>query len=141
VISRQSSRSPFGRRWPLAAAVALLGAGGVALFAGPHDLGVRGFGLAACIASVLVIRAANRRSRPGSEAWAPGALESGVSGAPGLVTWMVAGALVPAAGVSFYYLYQDALHGYRRAAPAYIFAAVAFVCTLVWSYVASKVLQ
>ena len=54
--------------------------------------------------------------------------------------WTVGVALLLLAGASFFYLYQDALHGYQEALPVYVFAGVGLACALVWSYLVSKVL-
>jgi len=56
------------------------------------------------------------------------------------VMWFVGIALLLLTGVSFLYLYNDALHGYHEALPVYLFAAVGLACALVWSYLVSKIL-
>jgi hypothetical protein len=54
--------------------------------------------------------------------------------------WIIGAALLLLTGVSFFYLYQDALHGYHEALPVYVFAGVGLACALVWSYLVSKML-
>ncbi|MFZ0521969.1 MAG: hypothetical protein WAL95_13160 [Candidatus Acidiferrales bacterium] len=57
---------------------------------------------------------------------------------PGRLAWAIGIALVPAAGMSYLYLYHDAIHGYHEALPVYMFAGVGLACTIVWAYLVAK---
>jgi hypothetical protein len=60
---------------------------------------------------------------------------------PGGVAWAIGIALVPAAGMSYLYLYNDAIHGYHEALPVYVFAGVGLACAVVWAYLVAKMVS
>jgi hypothetical protein len=53
--------------------------------------------------------------------------------------WFVGAALLVVWGISFLYLYKDALDGYREALPVYVFAGIGLACALFWSYLSSRI--
>ena len=55
--------------------------------------------------------------------------------------WIIGAALVPVAGASLFYLYLASLNGSRDTLPAYIFAGVAVICIVVWSYLVSRLVH
>jgi hypothetical protein len=124
-----------------ASAILLLLIGGAALFVGMKNFGVRCLGLVACIASVYLIRISNVRARP-SLPMTSGDSKDFKAGKKGTrLMWIIGAALVPVAGASFFYLYRDGLRGYHDTLPVYIFAGVAALCTVVWSYLVSRLLH
>jgi hypothetical protein len=124
-----------------ALAILLLVTGGAVLFVGMKNFEIRSLGLVACIASVYLIRISNVRAQP-SLAMTSGEAEDSKAGRKGTrLMWIIGAALVPVAGGSFFYLYQDGVHGYHDTLPVYIFAGVAVLCTVVWSYLVSRLLH
>jgi hypothetical protein len=135
------SALPQKRYWLFVLAVLVLLAGGAALFMGPKNFGIWSLGLGACIVSVYLMRVSNVHSRSvsvatGSEGTGPKAKKG-----RGRLIWIIGAALLPVAGASFLYLYQDALHGYHQTLPVYVFAGVAALCAVVWPYLVSRVLH
>lgn len=121
-------------------AIVLLLAGGVALFAGMKNFGIRSLGIVACIASVYLIRLSRGGSRP-PQATTKGEPKYAKASNGRRLMWIIGGVLVPVAVASFFYLYQDALHGYHDVVPVYVFAAVGLLCTVVWSYLVSTLFR
>jgi hypothetical protein len=60
---------------------------------------------------------------------------------PGRVLLMVGIVFLVLAGVSWWFLYRDALHGYHEVWPVYLFAGVAIVCTGVWGAILAKLIS
>ena len=137
-LQRDVRRKRYGL---YALAILLLLVGGVALFVGMNNFGVRCLGLVACIASVYLIRISNVRARPSLPMTGGDANDSEAGEKGTRLMWIIGAALVPVAGASFFYLYQDGLHGYHDTLPVYIFAGVAVICTVVWSYLVSRLLH
>jgi len=135
------SALPQKRYWLFVLAVLLLLAGGAALFMGPKNFGIWSLGLGACIVSVYLIRVSNVHSRSVSAATGSEGTDSKAKKGQGRLIWIIGAALLPLAGASFFCLYQDALHGYHETTPVYVFAGVAALCALVWSYLASRLLH
>lgn len=129
------------RHWLFVLAVLLLLAGGAALLVGPKNFGVWSLGLVACIVSVYLIRVSNVHSRSASAATGSEGTGLKARKGRGRLMWIIGAALLPVAGASFFYLYQDALHGYHDTTPVYVFAGVAALCAVVWSYLVSRVLH
>lgn len=113
---------------------------GAALFLGSHNFAIRSVGLVGCIVGVYLVRASNVHAPRASAVAAGEGPDSREKKRPGPLMWTVGVALLLLAGASFFYLYQDALHGYQEALPVYVFAGVGLACALVWSYLVSKVL-
>jgi hypothetical protein len=124
-----------------ALAILLLVTGGAALFVGMKNFGIRSLGVVACIASVYLIRISNVRMRPPLAMTSGGAQDPKAGRKGTRLMWILGAALVPVAGASFFYLYQDGLHGYHDTLPVYVFAGVAVLCTVVWSYLVSKLVH
>jgi len=124
-----------------ALAILLLVIGGVALFVGMKNFGVRCLGLVAIIASGYLVRISNVRARP-SLPMTSGDAKDFKAGEKGTrLMWIIGAALVPVAGASLFYLYLASLNGSHDALPAYIFAGVAVICTVVWSYLVSTLVH
>ena len=105
------------------------------------NVGIRALSGLCFIVSVYLVRKSSVHRRP-TLANATG--EGGNADAqerPGRTMWTVGIALVPLAMGSYFWLYEDALHGYNEALPVYVFAGVALACTLVWPYLLAKVLK
>jgi len=52
---------------------------------------------------------------------------------------MVSIALLPAAGMSYLHLHNDAIHGAQEIFPVYVFAGIGLACILAWSYLIAKI--
>ncbi|HKS80239.1 MAG TPA: hypothetical protein VJR23_01930 [Candidatus Acidoferrales bacterium] len=137
----ETATPPQKRHWLFVLAVLLLLAGGAALLVGPKNFGVWSLGLVACIVSVYLIRVSNVHSRSASAATGSEGAGLKARKGRGRLMWIIGAALLPVAGASFFYLYQDALHGYHDTTPVYVFAGVAALCAVVWSYLVSRVLH
>jgi hypothetical protein len=124
-----------------ALAILLLLIAGAALFVGMNNFGVRCLGLVAIIASGYLIRISNVRARPSLPMTSGDAKDSKAGKKGTRLMWIIGAALVPVAGASLFYLYQAGLNGSRDTLPAYIFAGVAVICTVVWSYLVSRLLH
>ena len=55
--------------------------------------------------------------------------------------WLVGGSLLVLAGVAFWLLYLDALHGYHTLWPVYTFAGVMVAGTVAWAYIVMKLVS
>lgn len=136
-----SVHDSFRKRYGLLAlAVALLAGGGAAMFMGGHNFVVRSIGSLACITSAYLVKKSNLRLWLHSSARtvkdvSPRKLNSGFK-----VMLAVGVVLLVAVGVSFHYLYRDALNGYHDIMPVYVFASVGLACTFVWAYLIAKML-
>ena len=124
-----------------ALAILLLLTGGAALFVGMTNFGIRSLGLVACIASVYLIRISNVRAQPSLAMTSGEAKDSKARRKGPPLMWIIGAALVPVAGASLFYLYLASLNGSHDALPAYIFAGVAVICTVVWSYLVSTLVH
>jgi hypothetical protein len=137
--SQQGPRK--ARRGLFALAILLLLAAIAAFSMGGKDFTIRSLGVAALIASVYLIRASNVHSRPAVVITSSQGADSDAKKSGGRLMWIVGAALLPIAIASYFYLKQDALHGYHEVLPVYVFAGVAVLCTLVWSYLVARVLH
>jgi hypothetical protein len=124
----------------LALAILLLLLGGVCLYLGTHDFQIRSLGLAAIVASTYFVRMSRVRYRSDSpEATGPGKDLKTTKG-PGRRLWIVSLALVPSLCVAIFLMSSDTVtDGGNATWPVDIFAWVAVVCTIVWSYLAVKI--
>lgn len=119
-------------------ALVVLLAGGVALLVGQNYPAALPFGGLAAIASVYLFRKSNVRSGSGS-----GDTSFQVAGLnepprPGPLMWIVGMGLLVMLGISFLFLYLDALHGGHEVLPVYLFAGVVLVCGSYWAYLVSR---
>lgn len=119
----------------LAMAAVLLVAGGIALYVGSINPALRPMGVGAVLFSVLLVRISNARgssiSRTDEVAVKP-------TDGPSRSLKLLSLALVPVAIASVLLLMNDAAHGAHEVLPVYIFAGVACICTVVWSYWVSQ---
>jgi Na+/phosphate symporter len=139
-VSQQEPRKV--RRGLFALAVLLFLAAGAAFFMGGKDFTIRSLGLLTLIASVYLVRASNVRSTRSAVVIASSqGTDSEAKKSGGHLMWIIGAALLPIALAAYFYLQQDALHGYHEVLPVYVFAGVAALCVLVWSYLASRVLH
>jgi hypothetical protein len=135
-----SQEAPKKRYYLFILAIVILVFGGVALFAGASNFPIRSVGIAACMASVYLVRISNvsirsflgvtNRREVGSKAYKR----------PKLMMWIIGGALLVAVGAAFVALYGDAIRGYHEILPVYIFSGAAIICISFWSYLISKML-
>ena len=114
--------------------------GGVAIYIGSHNFRIRSIGLLAILISAYLVRVSRVHSRSDLSAVNKQAENIAIR-RPGRVLWTISIGLLVLAGVSFLYLYHDALHGYQEVLPVYIFAVVGVVCTLVWSYLLLRIFE
>lgn len=121
-------------------AVLLLLLGGTALFVGSDDFSIRSLGVLACLLSVYCVRISNIHSRSVSTSITTQRTKSKLATRVGRPVWVVSIILLPTLGLSFLCLYRDAIHGYQEVWPVYLFAGVAVVCALCWSYLVSRLL-
>ena len=118
--------------------VLLLLLGGVVFLFWSNDFAIRTGGVLACMASAYLIRISNVFGlSPLSIARGAG-LNPKANKRPGRAMWAVGAALLLLTGVSVFYLYKDALGGYHEVWPVYLFAGVAAVGAVFWSYLVSK---
>jgi hypothetical protein len=124
----------------LVLAILLLLLGGVCLYLGSHNFQIRSLGLAAILASGYAVRIARAHDRPNL----PNANGQGKdlrkSKGPSRSLWIVSAAMIPVLGVAIFMMCSDAVtDGGNATWPVDVFAWVAVVCTIVWSYLASKI--
>lgn len=121
------------KRYALRALAILLALSGAVIFVlGSHDFTMTSVALLALLASVQV----GRMSRAGSPSF--GRLGLAGSNRLGRITWFVGFGLLLLAGLSYWLLDIDALHGGRAAWPVYLFAGVVLACAGVWGYIGSR---
>ena len=114
--------------------------GGAALFIEFYKIVLfRSFGLLMCMASVYFIKISHVHSHVGLLTLDGQFADDKATKRPGPIMWTLSGGLLVALGLSFIYLYRDALGGYHKILPVYIFAATIVVCAIVWSYLISKI--
>jgi hypothetical protein len=141
-MSAMTAQQTTRKRYSLfVLAILLLLLSGVALFLGAHNFAIRAVGLVGCIVSVYLIRMSKVHAGPTTAIAADQHADAKAKNRPGRPIWIVGVALLLLAGGSLLYLYQDALHGYHEALPVYLFAGVGLTCTVVWSYLISKILS
>jgi uncharacterized YccA/Bax inhibitor family protein len=122
-------------------AILLLLVAGFCLYLGTHNFQIRSLGLAAILANTYCVRISRMHKRSnlpdadGREQYLRKA-----SG-PGRWLWIVSLALVPLLVVAFVLMSSDAVtDGGNATWPVDVFAGVAVVCTLAWSYLAAKII-
>ena len=134
------SKTAPQKKWGLySLAILFLVLSFVGLIAGNRSFAIRSLGLVALIVSAYFVRVSKVHGPPAIRT----DLEADSKGAkgPGRLAWAIGIALVPAAGTSYLYLYNDAIHGYHEALPVYVFAGVALACATVWAYLVAKLLS
>ena len=118
----------------LALAFLLLLLGGVGMYYGAHNFRIRAMGVVAVMAGARVVVMSREAVRPGLPV--PTGPKIDLSSGPGRWLWIVSVALVPLLGAAILLMYIDAANGGHEAWPADVFAAVALVCAIVWSFLA-----
>jgi hypothetical protein len=133
-----SAKVPRKRNGLYSLAIVLLVLAGVAGIMGLHNPMIRSLGGAGVLASLYLLRRSRASWLPPS--YVPIDQNDKSDAGMGLerIMRIVGIALIPLLGVSFFYLHQDALHGYHEVLPVYVFAGVGLACALVWSYLVSK---
>ena len=58
---------------------------------------------------------------------------------PGRVLWVLSIALLPLLILAWYLLDRDAINGGHEVWPVDVFAGVGLVCTIVWSFLAARI--
>ena len=116
------------------AALAVIGGGTIAYTASSFT--IQTIGMALLVVGVALGKIA-RSNDPINQI----AARSAASTRPGPILWTVAIILTLATVISYHYLYQDALHGYRQVLPVYAFAAVALICGLVWVALVARLVR
>ena len=136
------SHNLYSKRYGLfALAIALLICGGLALFASVTSSNrflLRSLGVLACLASVHFVRLS--RVHAGSYVTASARnVGAGTPERPRPTLWAFGAVSLIAVGISYFYLYEDAVDGYHELLPVYLFALAMLVCAWVWGYLISKV--
>lgn len=102
------------------------------LYLGDGNFAIRSLGLLLCVVSAYLVKSAR-----GGIAAADGKKERGIA-RPGTVAWVVSALALVALGLSFFFLYRDALDGYHEVWPVYAFGAAIIVCAVVLPYMITK---
>ncbi len=122
-------------------AIILLLVAGVCLYLGTHNFQIRSLGIAAILASTSCVRISrmhNRSNLPDADGREQYLKKP--SG-PGRPLWIVSSALAPLLVAAFLLMSSDAVtDGGNATWPVDMFAGVAVVCTIVWSYLAAKII-
>lgn len=127
------------RRYGLfALAIAVFLAGGAAIFAGFNNPLALAFAGLMIVASVRLVKASNVHGEARLTDVSLGNADPDGAKRPGPLAWTVGIGSAAAVGISFFYLYKDAVNGYHGIVPVYAFAASALVAAVVWSYLAAK---
>lgn len=105
---------------------------------GANRPGIRSLSALAIILSAFCLRKSNLSVRSLAGGAATNQDDFPAVKRPGKAIWIISIMLVPALGISFFSLYHDAATGYNQVWPVFLFAGVALVCTLFWSYLVSQ---
>lgn len=105
------------------------------------DFEVRLAALMAVLLGVWLIRSSNVHDRPDPELENGGGMSPGTRKRLGRTGWTVGVVSLLAAGVSYFYLQSDAHNGYHQVLAVYVFAGVGLACTVIWGYLAVKLLR
>jgi hypothetical protein len=117
----------------------ILGCAGV--IAGYRSFAIRSLGLVALMVSAYFVRISKVHASQASAIRTDVNADSKEEKGPGRLAWAIGIAFVPAAGMSYLYLYHDAIHGYHEALPVYVFAGVGLACAIVWAYLVAKMVS
>ena len=120
--------------------IVLLVLGGTAIFIGSSNFEVRSIGVLSCLISVYLVRISNIHANSDSVIENTKQAHSKPPTHFRRSIWVIGVVLLPILGLSFSNLYRDAIHGYHDVMPVYLFAAVAAICALLWSYLVSRML-
>ena len=132
------SDSSYTKRYGLfALAIALLVCGALSLAMGSTHFLVRPLGGLACLVSVWLVKVSRVYAKSDVAASARN-VSAGTSERPRPIMWALGAVSLIAAGISYLYLYKDALDGYHDILPVYLFATAMLVCAVVWGYLMAK---
>lgn len=136
------SQTAFQKRYGLySLAILFLVLGCAGGIAGHRSFAIRSLGLAALMVSLYFGRISKVRASPALAIRTDLEADSKDEKGSGRLAWAIGIALVPAAGMSYLYLYHDAIHGYHEALPVYVFAGVGLACAVVWAYLVAKMVS
>jgi hypothetical protein len=127
-----SQKVPGKRYGIFVLAIVVLLLGGVAFVMGSNSFTVRVLGALACMFSVYLVQVSNVHRRSVSVLTG----DSKSTMRPGALMWSIGGLLLGGAVVSYLYVYT-----HREVPALYVFAAVAAVCILFWSYLITTLLR
>jgi len=114
-------------------AIFLLLSAGAAFYVASDSLPIRSLAALALIASVYLVRVSHVHTRDSGAR-----VDFTASERPRATVWFLGIALLGLAGVSYWLMHIDALHGGHTGWPAYMFAGVAVACAVVWGYIITK---
>ena len=114
-------------------AIFLLLSAGAAFYLASDSLAIRSLAAVAGIASVYLVRISHVHTEDSGAR-----VDFTASERPGRLMLFVGIALLVLAGVSYWLMHIDALHGGHTGWPAYMFAGVAVACAVVWGYIITK---
>jgi len=112
--------------------------GGVGIYIGSDHYPIRALGATAILASVYVVRL-SRSPAANVPVVATRSTNLLSSSGPERAPWIVSLAMVPLLGAAWFLLHMDAANGGHQAWPVDVFAAIALVCCVVWSYLFTKI--
>jgi hypothetical protein len=121
-----------------ALAIVLLLSGGVIFVIGNNDFVIRSIGIVMFVGGANLVRVSRVGRLKGLPSTTTESLDPEASRRPGRLAWAVGVASAVATGISFIFLYKDALDGYHQIWPVYMFAASSLICALAWSYLVAK---
>ena len=119
-------------------AVFLLLLGGIGIYLGSDNYPIRVLGAIAILASVCVLRIYRSSTRI-APAIATENTASMLTSGPGRLLWIISFAMVPLLGAAWFLLHVDAVNGGHQAWPVDVFAGVALICCVVWSFLYAKI--
>jgi hypothetical protein len=135
IMNQRDSKKRYGL---FVLAVGMLLLGSVILVISFNDLMIRSLGFLMCVVSVYLVRASNSRCLTVGRSTSSQSLCLAARKHPVRLEWAWGMASAAALGTSLIYLYMDALDGYNQIFTVYTFAGNTLICTLVWSYLISR---
>ena len=137
-MSQTAPQKRYGL-YSLAILFLVLGCAGV--IAGYRSFAIRSLGLVALMVSAYFVRISMVHASPAPTIRTDLNADSKGGKGPGRLAWAIGIALVPAVGMSYLYLHNDAIHGYHEALPVYVFAGIGLACAVVWAYLVAKMVS
>jgi cytochrome bd-type quinol oxidase subunit 2 len=130
-----SLQPPNRRKFALlAVAFLLLAFAGVAMALGGNNVTIQSLAIVAVVTGVACLRLVNVHKPSGSATEASQRTESSWATRLRRPTGIISIILVPIMAMASFFLYRDAVQGYRQIWTVYFFAATAFICSLCWSF-------
>lgn len=132
---------PLNRNRLMALGVVLICVVVTWLYVGHYSFPARAFGMMILICSIYFsrrfrVRNARIAVNDGIDWPAPTSIKR-IS----VPMWIGGCLLVVVTGITFWLLYQDALHGYAKVGPVYAFGLVICIGAVYWGYLVSKLLK